>query len=210
MKKLFLSLVAVFVFSGLAMASITPALDGGAPTGPVAGVWTWTYSISVDGNESLNPSANAGATCLGGQTPCNTFWTLYDVGGLISSTEATPGGWGWVENAVGITPGGQLITDSPSYLNITFYYTGVTQTGPITSIDGFSFESSESSAIRQPRFRTASRIKVRAMSIFRRQFRSRPRCCSLGADLSDSPSSAASVPVKRNFAGTIFKRISRA
>jgi hypothetical protein len=51
-----------------------------------------------------------------------------------------------VENAVGITPGGQLITDSPSYLNITFYYTGVTQTGPITSIDGFSFESSTGTA----------------------------------------------------------------
>jgi len=32
--------------------------------------------------------------------------------------------------------GGQLITDSGSYLNITFYYTGPTQTGPITSIDG--------------------------------------------------------------------------
>lgn len=112
MKTIFSSVVAVFAFSGLAMASITPALDGGAPTGPVAGVWTWTYSISVDSNESLNPTANAGATCLGGQTPCNTFWTLYDVGGLISSTESTPGGWGWVENAVGITPSGQLITDS--------------------------------------------------------------------------------------------------
>jgi hypothetical protein len=145
MKKLFLSVVAVFVFSGLAMASITPALDGGAPTGG-PGVWTWTYSISVDGNESLNPTANAGATCLGGQTPCNTFWTIYDVGGLITTTEGTPGGWGWVENAVGITPGGQLISDSGGYLNITFYYTGATQTGPITSIDGFSFQSTTGTA----------------------------------------------------------------
>ncbi len=141
MKKLFVSIFAVLVFSGLAMASITPALDGGTPTGPVAGVWTWTYSISVDSNESLNPGANSGATCLSGQTPCNTFWTIYDVGGLMSGTETAPSGWGWVENSVGITPNHQLVDDAAGYLNITFYYTGPTEAGPITGLDGFSFES---------------------------------------------------------------------
>lgn len=123
------------------MASITPALDAGSPSFS-GGLWTWSYQISVDANESLNPGANGSATCLAGQTPCNTFWTIYDLGGLQTGTETTPGGWGYVENSIGITPSGQLIPDAGGYLNITFYYTGATQTGPITSIDGFTFKSS--------------------------------------------------------------------
>ena len=61
------------------MASITPALN--SITGPEAGVFTWSYSIAVDANESLNPPANAGQTCGAAAATCpqGVFFTLYDV-----------------------------------------------------------------------------------------------------------------------------------
>ncbi len=135
---------AALACSGLAMASITPALNGGSPTEVSPGVYDWSYNIAVNANESLDPSATTNETCLGG-TPCpyGTFFTFYDVAGLITSGvygPTSPTGWGNVINLTGITPSGQLLFDSPTVQNITFYYTGVTTNGP-TVISSFTYDS---------------------------------------------------------------------
>ncbi|MGA2598758.1 MAG: VPLPA-CTERM sorting domain-containing protein [Bryobacteraceae bacterium] len=139
----------IFVFaalacSGLAMASITPALNGGSPTEVSPGVYTWSYNIAVNANESLDPSATTNETCLGG-TPCpfGTFFTLYDIAGLITTTvdgPTEPTGWGSAIQLTGITPSGQLLFDDPGVENITFYYTGATTNGP-TVISAFTYDS---------------------------------------------------------------------
>jgi len=139
----------IFVFaalacSGLAMASITPALNGGAPTQVSPGVYDWSYNIAVNANESLDPSATTNQTCLGG-TPCayGTFFTLYDIAGLITSGvdgPTSPTGWGSAINFTGITPSGQLLFDDPTVKNVTFYYTGATTNGP-TVISAFTYDS---------------------------------------------------------------------
>ncbi len=144
MKRLPIVVFAALACSGLAMASITPALNGGAPTEVSPGIYDWNYNIAVNANETLDPSATTNTTCFGG-TPCafGTFFTLYDIPGIISSGvngPTAPSGWGSAINLTGITPSGQILFDDPTIQNITFYYTGVTVNGP-TVISGFTYDS---------------------------------------------------------------------
>ncbi len=141
---------AALACSGLAMASITPALNGGSPTEVAPGVYNWSYNIAVNANETLDPSATTNETCLGG-TPCafGTFFTIYDVNGLITVgpyAPTDPSGWGSAIQFTGITPSGQLLTDDPAVENITFYYTGATTNGP-TVISAFTYDSTNGTPI---------------------------------------------------------------
>jgi PEP-CTERM motif len=75
-----------------------------------------------------------------------TFFTLYDLNGLIAGSETQPSGfWTPTEQLIGITPAGVAPADNPSVLNITWSYSGPLITdGNITStnLGNFTFLSS--------------------------------------------------------------------
>ncbi len=144
MNKLPGFVLAALAFSGLAVAGITPALNGGAPTLVSPGLYDWSYNIALDDNESLDPSATANVVCLGG-IPCvyGTFFTLYDIPGLITSGvngPTGPSGWGVSINLTGVTPSGQILFENQNVSNVTFYYTGATTGGPVV-ITPFTYDS---------------------------------------------------------------------
>lgn len=145
MKKIAIFVLAAFVFSGLAMASITPAFDG--VTGPTAGLFTWSYTIAVDANESLNPPVNTGVTCGAGPGTCpqGVFFTFYDIRDLVSAG-TTGAGWGSQIQMTGLTPASQFPTVPDSGLsNVSYFYTGAPVSGPLTQ-SGFSFTTDLSGA----------------------------------------------------------------
>ena len=115
-----------------AQANIIIALN--SVTGPVAGQFTWSYEGSLQaGAETTETSNNPNFP---------TFFTLYDVGGLVSGSETQPLGWTATEQLVGVTPSGISPTDSASVVNITWTYTGSQVTGPV-DFGAFTFKSTE-------------------------------------------------------------------
>src|SRR5438477_2165262 len=89
MKKFALVLIGMIVASGLANASLLPFLTSG-PTG--TGPFTYNYSVTLSQDERQDPAATNGPSC--GGVPCNppgTFFTLYDIPGLVVVSSAA--GW---------------------------------------------------------------------------------------------------------------------
>ena len=94
------------------VVSATPTI-----TGPVAGVFTWTYGTSLGSGENL---------------VSGSFFTLYDFSGLQAGTITPPslsGPWTITTQNVGITPAttpGSLASglDNSGLPNVTFTYTG--------------------------------------------------------------------------------------
>jgi hypothetical protein len=134
------SLVLAFVIStGFASASIIATLDGAAPTLVSPGVWQWTYTANVSSDEELNTAA------LG--SPTGSFFTIYDITGLLTTPAVSaPLGWTDTIQFTGVTPSGLSITDSAALENVTFTYTGATETGPF-AVDGFEIFSSSNNVI---------------------------------------------------------------
>jgi hypothetical protein len=144
MLKLFATMFAGLLFAGLAMASIIPTLVGGAPT-PDGSNWLWTYTISVDSNEQLNPTVTGEPlhpNCTVNGVPnsvCGTFWTIYDIPGLLGNTvNVSSSNWGSFISRTGVTPEGVSPVDTSSLPNVTFIYLGPTETSEAGT---FSFES---------------------------------------------------------------------
>ena len=131
-----LAVMVVAISAPYASADITPTLDSGSPSG-AGPLFIWTYTIAVDSNEALSPSANSGCTPA---TPCpaGSFFTLCDIVGLTSPS--APANWGSTIQLTGITPSFVSVADSTGLENLTFFYTGPAAPGPLTA-DGFSFES---------------------------------------------------------------------
>ena len=115
-----------------AQANILISLNG--VSGPVAGVFTWSYEGSLQTGAETTENDPPG--------PFPTFFTLYDVGGLISGSETQPTGWTATEQFVGVTPSGVSPTDSASVMNITWTYTGSLVQGPV-DFGAFTFGSTE-------------------------------------------------------------------
>jgi len=107
----------------------------GSATG--AGPFTWTYNATLQVGEETS-EADAGG-------PFPTFFTLYDIGGLISGSETKPAGWTVTEQLVGTTPSGLAPTDSASVMNITFTYTGapIIPAGTDAVLGAFTFQSTQ-------------------------------------------------------------------
>jgi len=139
-----------------AHASLIATLDGG-PTG--SSPFTYTYGVTLSGDERLDPAATNGATCPGpGSTavqcnPPGTFFTIYDVGGFQSAGLApnAPTGWGFTDQLVGITPStiNGSVFDNPSLVNVTFFYTGpvVDGNGVDQHFTGFLINSTDSNLV---------------------------------------------------------------
>jgi PEP-CTERM motif-containing protein len=124
-RKFLIFSVAVLALSVCASASIVPSLDSGSPT-PVVGGFAFDYTVGLSTDERLDPVATAGATCPPtGNTQCNppgTFFTIYDVAGLVSASTSASG-WNTTIQMTGITPSLENPGDS-GLPNVTFTYTG--------------------------------------------------------------------------------------
>ena len=106
-------------------------LNATSVTGPVAGQYTYTYSVTETGGSQLNSGL---ATASGGQVPSNggDYLRLIDFNGYVagsasSSLLTTVGGGAWqiTASSLGFSPtDGVTVPDSASLLNINFQYVG--------------------------------------------------------------------------------------
>lgn len=124
--------ILTIVSAGLANATITVTTPTITGTGP----YTWTYGITGDTAEQV--VAGNYATCMGG-TACGTFFTIYDFQGYVAGSIFAPTGWTGTTMATGLTPSGQLVTDS-SVVNLVFTYNGATI--PVPTLSGFGAQTS--------------------------------------------------------------------
>src|SRR5262249_32655315 len=115
--------------SGVASAAMTPKLSG--PPGAAGGNYAFSYSVYVPTIGSLNPAATAGATGPGpGNTvvqcnPAGTFFTIYDIPGLVGVQLPLPANWTYSIHQTGLTPSNiNGSSDSANLSNVTFMYVG--------------------------------------------------------------------------------------
>lgn len=150
--RLFLvAFAGIVLFSGTMHASLIPSLVEGSPTRITPTLCRYDYQLQLSANERLDPAATNGNTCQGGSTfntPCTppgTFFTIYDIPGLINGTytnnATTPVGGTFtptIQNQ-GLTPSNINATgfDSAAIQNVSYTYTGPVVTGPVT-FTGFS------------------------------------------------------------------------
>jgi hypothetical protein len=102
-----------------------------------AGCFTWTYNATMSAGEETSETDNGG--------PFNTFFTLYDIAGLlggITNPATDPTHWSNSTQTVGITPAGIAPTDNPTVPNITWTYIPTSQVTGNVDLGNFSFNSS--------------------------------------------------------------------
>jgi len=115
-----INLIATFAVD----ADIIPNLLSG-PTPIGGGQFEYDYSATVTVGERLDPGATDSNTCAGATlcVPPGTFFTIYDIGGLVSAS-TTASGWDSSTQPTGVTPNGISLTDDPALENVTFTYSG--------------------------------------------------------------------------------------
>jgi len=128
-----LAMAMIWMTAAPAKANLIVTFDSVAKSGSN---FLWTYNLE------LGPSAET-TEGVGGHP---TFFTLYDLNGLIAGSETQPSGfWTPTEQLTGITPAGVAPADNPGVLNITWSYSGPLITdGTLTStnLGDFTFRSS--------------------------------------------------------------------
>jgi len=126
MKRFSLLCVFTLTLCAIAMANIIPVST--SISGPVAGLYTWTYDLRLSADQnvnsgiapSVNPVAHTNLTFAG-------FITIYDFAGYQAGSCAGPSGWTCTAQTMGFTPDDVVPTDNSNLLNITWAYTS----GPI-------------------------------------------------------------------------------
>jgi len=126
--------VGLTLASGASANTVIPTFV--SATGPVLGVYTYTYSVSLNPvSSTVNSEINSGTTVNAGGIVGATdgdFFALIDFAGYVAGSAdasllSTAGGASWTVStpATGLTPT-DLVTgpDSASVLNIDFQYTG--------------------------------------------------------------------------------------
>jgi len=128
-----LAIAMVWMTAATAKADLIVTFDSVAASGSN---FLWTYNVE------LGPSQETTEGAAGHPT----FFTLYDLNGLIAGSETQPSGsWTPTEQLTGITPVGTAPVDSPSVLNITWSYSGKLikdAKGKTTNLGDFTFLSS--------------------------------------------------------------------
>jgi hypothetical protein len=102
---------------------------------PVGSDFEYTYSVQLAATTVLHP---AGGGPNVGATPSNTYFTLYDIPGLVAGSEtfggalAAAGSSMFTEQLSGRTPVTEspVPPDSPTVTNITTYWTGADVSAP--------------------------------------------------------------------------------
>jgi hypothetical protein len=160
----------------LAHGSIILSLDGPPSSifsGPDTGDYIYTYTASLTGDERLDPDATSGVSCTGVSgtiiqcNPPGTFFTIYDVGGLVG-VASMPVNWISSVQLIGLSPAllcGSCI-DDPTVPNVTFSYTGpvIQANGIDTPFDGFQIISSVGVPDASGTFSSQSTLNVGASS----------------------------------------------
>jgi len=124
-----LALTFALLTASLAHASIIADLVG-SPT-PVSGGFAFNYTADLSFDEELAPDTTTSQNCAVCNPP-GTFFTIYDVQGLVGVTAALlPQGWGYSIQNTGVTPSLLTPPDSSSLPDVTFFYTGAVVTGPL-------------------------------------------------------------------------------
>jgi hypothetical protein len=120
----------LFAAAAAAVAVGAQAHAGVLPTSvtvtPEAGNFRWTYAIVLPTDMKLQ-SGN--------------YFTLYDVGGLVSGSESAPDGWTWQEVNSGGTPPRLTPHDDPNIPNLVFTYNGPTIPSGQIGLGNFWFTS---------------------------------------------------------------------
>jgi PEP-CTERM motif len=112
MKKIFaLGLVCLSVAAWTARADIIPTYQGATPSG---GNSIITYTINIPAEVNLESG---------------DFFTIYDFGNIIPSSNTQPADWTFSTNLIGQNPAQTAAPDNASILNLTWTYTGPTITG---------------------------------------------------------------------------------
>jgi len=131
-------LMALFLVSLATPASATviAVLESGPIliiTGPFAGDFEFNYIAKLSGDERLDVAATEGVTCPGpgGAVLCNpggTFFTLYDIAGLVPGGITAPTNWSDSTSLLGETPStiNGSSFDDPNATNVTVNYTSST------------------------------------------------------------------------------------
>jgi hypothetical protein len=83
-------------------------------------------SVTGTGPFSFLYNADFGSNGTAEELVVGDFTTVYDIVGFVSAT--APAGFTMTTQLLGITPAAQSPTDSPTLMNVTFTYTGVTLT----------------------------------------------------------------------------------
>src|SRR4051794_12252303 len=111
MTKFVLGLIGLAVSAGIGRADIIPGFSGTA-AGNVGVVWTYTANVTDE--------QNANST---------DFFTIYDFGSIVPSSNTQPAGWTFSTSLVGPNPPQTNAPDNPNILNLTWTYTGPTIIG---------------------------------------------------------------------------------
>ncbi len=151
MRRLAYLIFAVAFCGSLAHATIIAVLNSG-PINNGDGTYTFNYRADLTGDERLDPGATNGVTCQGpGKlvqcNPPGTFFTVYDIPGLVSASGG-PAGWFVDIQLTGITPSSinGATFDDGTVENVTWFYTGsvVSAGGTTVSFTGFSIVTTAS------------------------------------------------------------------
>ncbi len=138
--KHFLLAASLLCTSGLMYADLIPTLSSITPisTGPYAGDYNWTYSVSMAADQQVRPAVGL---ATGAMQAWPNFFSILDFGSPTAFPISAPAGWGGsadthAQDAFNVTAPNQA-----SISDIQMNYTGTTtMTGPAT-ISGFSFVS---------------------------------------------------------------------
>ena len=125
MKRFSMILGIALALCIIASANIIPTST--TITGPVSGLFTWTYDLRLSADQNvnsgtaptINPVPHTNLTFAG-------FITIYDFAGYQAGSCAGPAGWTCTAQNLGFTPDDVSPTDNPNIVNITWAYT----TGP--------------------------------------------------------------------------------
>lgn len=105
----------LFAVAVTAAALATPASAGIIPASvtvtPEAGNYRWTYAIVLPTDMKLQ---------------AGDYFTIYDFGGLVPSSNVQPADWAFSSNLTGPVPPGLSPVDNPAIDNLTWTYNGAT------------------------------------------------------------------------------------
>ena len=122
MKRAFVGLI-VGATVLTAVADVIPTLSS---TSPVGSIFAWNYSANVTVDQSVQRG---------------DFFTIYDFGNFVASSNTQPAGWTFSSSLVGRNPSLVTPKDNPSILNLTWTYTGSTPIIGSAALGTFSIDA---------------------------------------------------------------------
>lgn len=121
---------AVLILGNAVQADIIPVFNASTPVG--GGNTEFSYTASIASGSRVNTG---------------DYFTIYDFNGYVAGTEFSPADWTPTVQLLGVTPSGQLITDNPAVVNITFTYTGAAPIiGPVNPVGGIGAFGADSTS----------------------------------------------------------------